>query len=479
MTFPFKDSNGGTVTAGVQTFTMNSDGSVNAAGNITLPKAGLELLGATLTSCAGSGGFGFTKASGASPQFTAAFPPLTATIAIPGIDTVDPEPLTLNIPNLTVSTEGGVSFSNATLTPGTPLKITLPAPFNAELTVSSASASMKDGQLQALNLVNSLTLPNSFSAVDTSTGASPVPVTIPNVQIGFQANGVPSFFVGNLAQNLNIFFNGFEFTIPTTAQPPFILDLSKTSGNETDMRGKPYPASWEGIFIGAATVKLPSSFSIGGGESFSVTRFSIGSTGLSGEISWTAGQQGGPTLKLPGFSSTLKSFDITFLNNQVIAGGGSGVINCPDWGISVNAAISFSSSGLVTISASTNNPIPIPSLGVSLQIDQGTVTYDNSGNGTLTLTGSISFGDNPPGGFQSLQDASFAVSGLSINSQGHVSFTSAWLDLPNAQPITVGPLTATISQIGVGQNGNNGPLLDRIYRRCRVPGTARERPTRI
>lgn len=454
LTSPFKDSGGKALALTITKLTIGSGGSVDATGTIALPSAGFDVVGMTINASTGNGTWTYGRASGQKPTFQAAFNSVSAAITIPGLSSFDLGDLKVTVTDLRFDIDGKTTFSKATLASATPVKVSLPAPANAEVTLSSITLSESNGKLNGLTADGSLTLPSQFSAVDTSNGASPIPITVPNMSL-VMVNGVPHIEITKLVKELDAFWNGFQLRIPPTPNPPFEVDLWSNYAfpDEVDAYGKPLPASWRGIFIKNAKVNLPASW--GAGEAISVQNFAIGPDGgIYGTVTYTGGANSPVKYQIPGFAGTLTSLSVTFNAGDIVAGSGAGTIACSDFGVNLGVAVSFSTSGQTVVTVNTTQPIPISSLGMQLQIDQGTVTYDGNGKGNLSLSGALSFGDNPPGGLSGLANASLAVSGLNINSQGHVSISSVMVNCPNMQPVDVGPLSLTLQQFGFGQNTN-------------------------
>lgn len=452
---PYKDTGGKAVGLSITQMEIDLAGNISATGTATIPQAGISFVGMDVQSGTASGKWSFARKAGQKAQFSIGFDTVTASVAIPGLSAFDLGNLKLTVTGLDVDIDGKTTFTKATLASNNTVTVTLPAPANMELNMRSITLSEQGGKISGLTAEGGITLPSTFSAVDTSGGASPVPVQIPNMSLVL-VNGVPQISISKLEHELDAFWNGFQLQIPSSPTlPPFEIDLwtNYAFPDEVDAYGKALPASWQGIFIKQATIKLPASW--GAGQSIAVKNFAIGPDGgIYGTVTYTGGPNSPVKYQIPGFASTLTSLSLTFNAGDIVAGSGAGTIAVSDFGVNLGVAISFSTSGQTVVSVDTTQPIPIQSLGMQLQIDQGTVTYDGNGQGSITLSGALSFGDNPPGGLSGLADASLAVSGLTVNSQGHVSISSVMLNCPNMQPVSVGPLSLTLQQFGFGQNSN-------------------------
>ncbi|MHB8635334.1 MAG: hypothetical protein ACYC96_02560 [Fimbriimonadaceae bacterium] len=447
---PFKDQNGNSLKATVSQFSVNTQGAASAKASLAITKP-LELPGVAINS--GSFSLSLTVPAGGNPAVSWACPMAGVSISLPGVTTNDSHSINLEATNVNFDADGLLSFQ-ATYRSPQPITVSLAQPSNFTLSITYASVTMVKSTITAGDFRGSVTLPPIFSSNDKASGSAD-PATINNVDVKVNSNGA---VVSAGSGAIDLYWNGFHLNIPASGgQPNFILDLSDRDAVAGEMSpdGTALPASWQGLFVRDASLTFPQSF--GSGAKMAVQNLLVESGGLSGKFTASGAALSGFTP--PGFPGKLSSLSLTFLKSQVADFDGKGVISVGGDVGDIGVEVGCSEAGVFSITLNQSTPVNFGPLGVQLQIDQGTFTYDKSGTESLKITGSLSVPSNASGPMTFLKGAAFAVKDLTVDSHGKLTLTSAWLDLPHPATVDIGPVNLVLSQIGIGQDAQQRPTV--------------------
>ena len=440
---PFKDSDGNSLKATISQFSINTQGAASGKASLTIAKP-IELPGVAITS--GTFNLTFNVPAGGSPALSWSCPGAGVSISLPGVTSNDDHAIDLQATNVAFDADGLLSF-NATFNGPQPITLSLAQPSNFTLSLTYANVVMAKSTITSGDFKGSLTLPPMFSSTDKGTGTAD-PVTIKNIEVKVDPSGA---VVSAGTGAIDLWWNDFHLNIPAAgSQPNFILDLSDklAVAGEMSPDGTALPASWEGLYIKQASLTLPSSF--GGGVTIAVQNLLVESGGLSGKF--TVSGAALKNLSPEGFPVVADSLSMTFLKSQVAAFDAEGTISVGGDVGKIGVKIGCSESGVCSVTVSQTTPVPLGPLGIDLQIDQGTFTYDGKGTSSLKITGSLSVPSNASGPLAFLKGAAFTVKDLSVDSHGKFSISSAWLDLPHPATVDLGPVNLVLSQIGIGQD---------------------------
>src|SRR5579871_545721 len=446
---PFKDESNNSLKATISQFSISANGAASGKASISLAKP-IVLPGVSVNT--GTFNLAFTVPPSGSPSVSWNCPSAQVSIGMPGMTTHDDHAVDLQATNVSFDADGLLSF-NATFNGPQPITVSLAQPSNFSLSLTYANVVMTKSSITSGDFKGSLTLPPMFSS--DKSGSTGDPVTIKNIEVKADSSGV---VVSAGTGQIDLYWNGFHLKVPASGGTPnFILDLSDklAVAGEVSPEGTPLPASWQGFFIKAATLELPDSF--GGGASLDVKNMLIESGGLSGKF--TASGAALAKLSPPGFPGKIDSISLTFLKSQVADFDAEGEIALGGDVGNIGVKIGCSESGVFTLSLNQSSPVSLGPLGIDLQIDQGTFTYDGKGTASLKITGSISVPENAGGPLAFLKGAAFAVKDLSVDNHGHFSITSAWLDLPHPATVSLGPVNLVLSQIGIGTDPQGRPTV--------------------
>lgn len=438
---PFKDSDGNSLKATISEFSISTQGAVTGKASLTVTKA-IQLPGVSINS--GTFNLSFNVPAGGSPAVSWSCPGASVSINLPGVTTNDDHSIDLSATNVAFDADGLLSF-NATFNGPQPITVSLAEPSNFSLSLTYANVVMVKSTITSGEFKGSLTLPPVFSSTDKGSGSA-APVTINNIDVKADSSGV---VVSAGTSAIDIYWNGFHLNIPAGTSN-FILDLSDKNAvaGETNPDGGALPASWQGLYIKQASLELPPSF--GGGAKITVQNLLVESGGLSGKFTGSGAALAG--LSPAGFPGKLDSLSITFLKSQVADFDAKGTISIGGDVGEIGVEIGCSETGVFSITLDQTAPVALGPLGIDLQIDQGTFTYDSTGTATLKITGSLSVPSNASGPMAFLKGAAFAVKDLGVDSHGKVTLTSAWLDLPHPATVDIGPVNLVLNQIGIGQD---------------------------
>lgn len=452
---PFKDSNGNAIKASLTKFTVSTSGAVAAQATIALTQP-IQLPCVSVNS--GTFTLNLDVPPGKAPDVKWSCPSASVSINLPGVVSNDDKSIDLQATGVSFDADGLLSF-DATFNGPTPLTVSLAEPSNFTLKLSYANVKMDHSSIVGAEFKGSLTLPPAFTTTDKGAGGSD-PVTINSVDVKVTNDKVT---ISAGTSGFTACWNNFKLTVPagSAGSPNFILDLSDKDAvpGEISPEGGNLPASWEGVYIKEATLSFPESF--GKDASLNVKNLLIESGGVSGKFTANLGDLA--KFSPPNFSGQLNSLSLTLLKGQVTDFDAKGTIRIGSDGANdggVGVEIGCSQSGLFTITLDQSTPINLASLGLQLQVDQGTFTYDKSTNvASLKITGSISVPKNATGDLAVLRGAAFAVKDLSIDSTGKLSISGAYLDLPHPVSVDVGPVSLGLSQIGIEQDDNGNPAV--------------------
>lgn len=204
------------------------------------------------------------------------------------------------------------------------------------------------------------------------------------------------------------------------------------------------PNGYKGIHIGSASLYLPGEL----GEivgNLHISNAYIGNGGFSGSVSttWT------PALsaQLFGMTFSLKSVEISFVQNALTASSIKGAITLPffDAPVDVEIAINLnggfavklgSANGLFTLSKPGLLNFEVESLGFELKDKVFTAMMSGK---LQPLLGGLDW----PG---------FEVRELSIDSEGHVHIDGGWINLREQYTLSFYGFTFEITQLGLGNN---------------------------
>lgn len=449
---PFKDVSGSPIQAKFDTLSISSDGSIASTGTITVVKP-IELPIVSIIS--GSVNFDFAATPNAPATFKGSAPDVVIGLAIPAIATNEDKPITMEAQNIAFDIDGNVTFDHAFFPPtsaaakqvitGSTINVSFadPAGFDLKLTSGDVTMDSKNPNVfKSAEFKGSLTLPVAFSSTDPATGNA-TPVELQSFDAKVVSGGQTTITAST--NEINLYWNTFRLQIPAaTGSPNLTLNF-----------GGPKKS----VAISKAKLYLPAAFG-SANNTVDVSNFSLDSGGLSGQFDADTGL----TLGVPGFAvGKLTGLSLTFLKSHLTDFNATGTISLPNLGGDIGIQVGCSDSGLTTISVDQPNPIPLKMFGMQLAITQGTVNIDPGGKSSLKLTGSLSVsgsfsGDLGPMNY--LSGAEFAFKDLTINSDGTLALTSAYMDLPTPAKVSIGPVDLELNQIGFGiDQGSSNPWI--------------------
>ncbi|HKQ50380.1 MAG TPA: family 16 glycoside hydrolase [Phycisphaerae bacterium] len=203
------------------------------------------------------------------------------------------------------------------------------------------------------------------------------------------------------------------------------------------------PAGFKGLYLDSARVYLPSELKDLIADEVEFKDCYIGSGGFTGSVSFS----GSKTATLFGFTFTLTSVELSFVQNAIVKGAISGKLTIPFFNKQVNVALSLSSDGgfAVTLADADSDSV------VSLTLDGvGTLSITSLGLGvedgeaTLALSGTLSLT------LADLDWPDVQIQNLRISSDGEVQIDGGWIDLQEPFSLDLYGFLMEITQIGFG-----------------------------
>ncbi len=403
-----------------------------------------------------------------------------ASVSSPTAASVGDSTLSLTVNELHVDADSLVTFQQATFEKGDPANpdswpsVKLASPVDFSLLIRKATIKMTGSSFDTFSVDDGMVeLPSQFSSTDKSSG------TPKRVQIPFSGEDLSKNAVITLkspSSDLNIYWNSFHLSIPKAAAIA-VLDLSDATGSDVENPIDPatsqqtkLPASWQGMYIPAYNLEVPSFLESDTSKPILIngTGFYIDGSGISGTFITSSQDpaKGIAGTQVPSFAgSRITDLKLVLTHSHLNEGSAKGALVVSDWGVNLKVDLSYADSGTFTVGVSTQDPVPVPALGLKLKIDQGTFTFGRPQNGgasaSLVISGSLQFPDDIDANsdFACFKGGSFSVKDLAIDSTGHIGLKSAWLDLPNATPIDFGPAKILVNQLGVGVDDTKGSFI--------------------
>jgi hypothetical protein len=203
------------------------------------------------------------------------------------------------------------------------------------------------------------------------------------------------------------------------------------------------PAGFKGLYLDSARVYLPAELKDLIADEVAFKDCYIGSDGFTGSVSFS----GSKAATLFGFTFTLTSVELSFIQNAIVKGAISGRLTIPFFDEEVNVALSLSSDGGfgITLTDGDGNGVfaltldgigtlSLTSLGFSVEDGEATLSL----SGTLSLT------------LADLDWPDVKIQNLRISSDGEVQIDGGWLDLQEPLSLDLYGFRMEISRVGFG-----------------------------
>lgn len=335
--------------------------------------------------------------------------------------------------NLKVDSDGQLtSTGDLTMTSALGIVLPLAKPMDFVLTVHKFICSLTDSTITPKALEADLTLPAAFTTDDDK---NPDRVTIPGIQL----NNTGDLYVQQ-NKTLTCRWNGFQLKVTS-----FTLDLSESQGKG----GAGTSEKWQGLKVGAARLVLPEKLQTADHKrcEVDITSAFIDEHGFTG----TAEGKNLGQLTLEGFTTRIDAVKLTVERNEVQDSLVAGLLKgFPGWNGDLKLKGSLSAAGELGIEVSTSAPVTLSGLHAQLQIDKGQLAVDPSGTFSLLVTGNVTLDDD----VDTVGGAIFRFNNIGIDKNGDFigdREQSLWMDLPEPLVKEFGPLTLSVSKVGLGK----------------------------
>lgn len=222
------------------------------------------------------------------------------------------------------------------------------------------------------------------------------------------------------------------------------------------------PQGWKGLFIKSASIHFTGAVGSAVPDDLKFADCFIGNGGFSGKVSasWTPPFGGG----LLGMQLNLKQVEFEFVQNALVRSAISGAVTLPFFDKPVNVDISLGLDGGLSVALSATQPNKVnASSGLLtlerenlLKMELDSIRFEIAdGVLTIKLSGKIT----PLVGGKDLKWPTFDVEELSIDTEGHLSLTGGWIDLPKGYTLNLYAFKLEITKFGAGRDDNGNQYI--------------------
>ncbi|HRK20189.1 MAG TPA: hypothetical protein PLX06_00160 [Fimbriimonadaceae bacterium] len=421
---PFRSKSG----AAIQATVKSLRGQTDSAGNLNFILDDVALKGEALADGLALPGAQIKSApldiwltwSPATPlRWTVRSETADVSLGIPGMATDPLYPVGATVTGLTVDQDGQITFTDAAIRAGIPIKLIEAGGF--ELTLRGGRVRMQAGVPTFSAILVDLKLPPGFTEEATN-----APMVFRNLGVDL-SNG----FVFRLGQAQR-----FKFLNLKILANELILDMSGLAAAPGAPPGIALP-NWMGVLLRAGSLEIPMGLEP---LVLNFANFQIDPQGLTGAIQILQT----PEFKVGGFTLRQASGGFELKRGQLKLGSLGGTLNLGTLG-SVQTKVDFNLEGKFGFQVAANQTIQLPALGVRL--NDLKLRYDN---GMLAINCDLGFDAQRITGLpEGLRQFKIGLTDLKVDRNGEFYMpSSGWISFPEPKPIDLGVISVELRRFG-------------------------------